>query len=151
MTEQPQVFAAALSYKDPRAALDWLEEAFGFEMSLCISAANGQIMHAEMVYGDARVMLGAAGWADWAKSPADLGGANTQSLHVSVKDVDAHFARAKAAGAIIHAEPEDQFYGDRIYRAEDPEGHHWTFGQAKQEVAPEDWGLGDDVLVEIRS
>jgi len=73
--------------------------------------------------GDGRIMVGAE-WADWTKTPASLGGANTANVHVQVEgDIDAHCARARTAGAIIAKEPEDQFYGARTYRAMDPEGH----------------------------
>ena len=74
----------------------------------------------------------AASW--WAASgrlrpqPLGLGGVNTQTVHVQLPaDVDGHCARARAAGAVIAAEPDDQFYGDRTYRAIDPEGHAWSF------------------------
>ena len=64
------------------------------------------------------------------RSPRGLGGANTQCLHVQLVDgLDAHCTRARAAGAVIIEEPEDQFYGDRTYRALDLEGHMWTFAQ----------------------
>lgn len=62
----------------------------------------------------------------------------TQELYVYVDDVDKHFERAKRAGATILEEPRDQFYGDRRYRAVDPEGHHWCFAQHVRDVAPED-------------
>ena len=72
--------------------------------------------------------------------PASLGGVNTQSVHVNLtEDLDAHCARAEAAGAEIIARPEDQFYGDRTYRARDPEGHIWTFGQTVKDMAPGEW------------
>ena len=61
-----------------------------------------------------------------------------QQIYVYVDDVDKHFERAKGAGALILAEVEDQFYGDRRYGAEDPEGHHWYFAQHVRDVAPED-------------
>jgi uncharacterized glyoxalase superfamily protein PhnB len=48
---------------------------------------------------------------------------------VEVDDVDAHHARASAAGATILRLPEDQPYGFRVYTAEDLEGHRWMFGQ----------------------
>jgi uncharacterized glyoxalase superfamily protein PhnB len=49
---------------------------------------------------------------------------------VEVGDVDAHFAKARAAGATILSEPEDvPDVGVRHYRAEDPEGHRWMFSQ----------------------
>jgi uncharacterized glyoxalase superfamily protein PhnB len=69
-------------------------------------------------------------WSDITRSPKSAGGKNTQQIHVQLQDdIDAHCARARAAGATIVAEPSDQFYGDRTYRALDPEGHLWTFGQ----------------------
>jgi uncharacterized glyoxalase superfamily protein PhnB len=75
-------------------------------------------------------------WADWVSSPEGIGGKNTQTVHVQLSDdVDTHCERARAAGAIIAAEPEDQFYGDRTYRAIDPEGHTWTFAATVRQVS----------------
>jgi uncharacterized glyoxalase superfamily protein PhnB len=92
-----------------------------------------------MSYGDGWIMVGNE-WSENHKSPANLGGKNTQTVHLQLsEDVDAHCARARAAGAEILMEPETQFYGDRTYRARDLEGHIWTFGQTVQTVAPEDW------------
>jgi uncharacterized glyoxalase superfamily protein PhnB len=125
-------FRPALIYQDDRAALEWLEKAFGFETNLVITDDSGKIVHAEMKYRGAFVMI-AHQWSETARSPKSLGGKNTQQLHVQVDgDIDAHCARARAAGATIVAEPADQFYGDRTYRAMDPEGHLWTFGQTVQ-------------------
>ncbi|HEY4942932.1 MAG TPA: VOC family protein [Rhizomicrobium sp.] len=122
-------FRASLIYQDDRAALEWLEKAFGFEACLVITDDSGKIVHAEMKFGGGLIMV-AHEWADFTKSPKTLGGANSQHMHVHVDgDIDAHCARARAAGATILAEPADQFYGDRTYRAMDPEGHVWTFGQ----------------------
>lgn len=125
----------ALFYQDPNAALDWLEKAFGFETCLRVAGDDGVIQHAEMEYGNGRIMLGGMNWAEWPASPKTIGGKNTQCIHVQVKDVMAHFKRAKEAGANIAAEPEDQFYGDRIYRVFDPEGHFWTFGQTMRALS----------------
>lgn len=119
----------ALFYDDPKSALDWLERAFGFEICLLVTGDDGEIGHAEMEFGNGRIMVGGTDWAEFPTSPKSTGRRNTQMVHVQVDDVDAHYARAKAAGAEIAAEPEDQFYGDRVYRAFDPEGHFWTFGQ----------------------
>ena len=134
-------FIRALSYRDPMGALAWLEKAFGFETSMLIEPPDGdmKMMHAEMSFeGDGRIMVGAE-WADWAKSPASLGGANTAKVHVQVEgDIDEHCARARRAGAIIAMEPEDQFYGDRTYRAVDLEGHLWTFGHTVRQVTREE-------------
>ena len=122
-------------YKAPWAALDWLEKAFGFERSMVITGPDGNLGHSEMRFGDGLIYVGSE-WADYTASPASAGGKNTQSIHVQLKDgIDAHCARARAAGAMILQEPADQFYGDRTYRARDPEGHVWTFGQTVRAVS----------------
>lgn len=125
----------ALTYADPNAAVAFLEAAFGFEPGLSVSDSNGRIQHAELTWGNGRIMLGPMGWAEWAKNPAAVSGANTQCVHVEVSDIEAHCARARAAGAVILAEPADQFYGHRTYRARDLEGHVWNFGQPVREVS----------------
>ncbi|MDX6519236.1 MAG: hypothetical protein QOF50_2082 [Gaiellaceae bacterium] len=61
-------------------------------------------------------------------------------VHVYVEDVDAHLAHARAAGATILSELEDQPFGDRQYRAEDLEGHRWMFATHVRDVPPQDWG-----------
>lgn len=132
---RPSIIPSVI-YKDQRAALAWLEKAFGFEASEVLVDAKGDIAHAEMSHGDGVIMVGGEWRAwDWAKSPASTGGKNTQRIHVRIeRGIDEHCARARAAGAVIATEPADQFYGDRTYMAVDPEGHHWTFAQATKQV-----------------
>jgi uncharacterized glyoxalase superfamily protein PhnB len=92
-----------------------------------------------MRFRESLIMIGSE-WSAEHKSPASLGGKNTQSVHIQLeKDIDGHCERARAAGAAILMEPEDQFYGDRTYRARDPEGHIWTFGQTVKKVTPDEW------------
>ncbi len=131
-------FGSAVFYKDPVAALEWLEKAFGFERMMVITDAKGKLAHSEMKFGDGYLMVGSE-WAEFVASPASVGAKNTQSIHVHLKDgVDAHCERARAAGAVIVREPADQFYGDRTYMARDPEGHVWTFGQTVRQVSREE-------------
>lgn len=125
-----------IAYRDPKAAIDWLEKAFGFETSLLVTDDAGNIAHSELRFGNGYIMVGGE-WAGGegmggvtAKSPRSLGGANTQHVHVQMEaGIDAHCERARAAGATIIREPEDQSYGDRVYVALDPDGHAWSFGQ----------------------
>ncbi|MEI9993202.1 MAG: VOC family protein [Rhizomicrobium sp.] len=127
--DERSIFRASVIYQDDRAALDWLAKAFGFETALIITDDAGTLVHAEMQYRGALVMI-ARKFADALESPKALGGKSTQLLHVHVDtDIDAHFARARDAGAVILQEPSDQFYGDRTYRCADPEGHIWVFAQ----------------------
>jgi len=135
------VFTSSVHYRDPKAALAWLERAFGFEVTMAIDGPPDapEMCHYEMSSaGQGRIMVGAQ-WADWIRSPASVGGANTQCVHVHLPSgLDQHCERARAAGATIAAEPEDQFYGDRTYRAFDPEGHCWTFSVHVRDVSRAD-------------
>ncbi len=131
-------FVPALFYPDMREALDWLERAFGFRRSMVITAPDGKIVHSEMKFAGGLIMVGES-WADHTATPAEIGDRNTQSLHVHLdEDVDAHCARAKAAGAAILREPTDEFYGDRTYLARDLGGHVWNFGQTRKIVSREE-------------
>jgi uncharacterized glyoxalase superfamily protein PhnB len=131
-------FIPSIIYKDNRAALEWLQSAFGFEASEVLTAANGEIVHAEMSHDDGVIMIGSE-FADWTRSPASINGKNTQRVHVRLgRGIDEHCTRARQAGAKIAMEPADQFYGDRTYMAVDPEGHHWTFSQPVRSVSKEE-------------
>ena len=131
-------FVPAIIYRDNRAALTWLQKAFGFEVSEVLTDPNDNIVHAEMKHGDGVVMIGQE-WADWTRSPASLGGKNTQRVFVRVDSgIDAHCARARQAGATIAKEPADEFYGERSYIAVDLDGHHWTFSQTIKQVSAQE-------------
>jgi uncharacterized glyoxalase superfamily protein PhnB len=128
-------FIPSVIYKDNRAALHWLQDAFGFDAGEVLTDSKDNIVHAEMVHEDGVVMISQE-FTSWAKSPASVGGSNTQRVHVRLsKGLDEHCARARQAGAKIVMEPATQFYGDRTYMAADPEGHHWTFFQHVKDVS----------------
>lgn len=129
----PNVF-----YENPAGALDWLAKAFGFTARMSMPGPDGSLIHAEMEVGDSAIMMSPTAGNDAWKSPKSLGGAVTIGLYVYVDGVDAHHERARNAGARIVAEPEDMFWGDRTYVAEDLEGHRWTFAEHVRDVAPED-------------
>jgi len=131
--------SSAVCYVDAKRMYRWLEDAFGFEPSFVISGPDGSLMHSEMLYDGCRIMVGNE-WSADHKSPASIGGKNTQTVHVQLRDgIDAHCERARGAGAEILQEPQEQFYGDRTYRARDPEGHIWTFGQTVKAMEPAEW------------
>jgi uncharacterized glyoxalase superfamily protein PhnB len=125
-----------LLYSDVAAALAWLKKAFDFEEhGDRFNGPDGKVAHAAMQLtgGGDLFMLGCPhkGY----RNPKQLGMA-TQLQYVNVKDIDRHFARAKKAGAKILEEPNDTFYGDRRYGAEDPEGHQWYFAEHVRDVSP---------------
>jgi len=127
-----------LFYDDPSSALEWLAKAFGFETRMSMPGPDGGILHAEMQVADSAIMMSPTSAAEPWRSPRSLSGSVTQGLYVYVEDVDAHCARARAAGAVVVSEPEDMFWGDRTYVVEDLERHRWTFAQHTRDVAPAD-------------
>ena len=130
--------STAIFYQDAAAAIDWLCRAFGFEVRLKVEGDGGRIEHSELTYGDGVIMVCNEGPSpgrphlELLRSPKSIAGQTTQSLMVYVDDVNAHFARARAAGAKVSSEPTVRDYGedhwaDRSYGAVDLEGHHWWF------------------------
>ncbi|MCA9261563.1 MAG: VOC family protein [Planctomycetales bacterium] len=128
--------APALMYDDANAAIEWLCRVFGFHEAMVVRNEDGRVVHSQLVFGEAMIMVGQTGNAlkPHFRSPQSLDGANTQSLCVVVSDVDAHHAHASAEGAAIATAPSTQDYGpgywiDRTYEAIDLEGHRWWFLQ----------------------
>jgi uncharacterized glyoxalase superfamily protein PhnB len=132
--------SSSLHYRDAGAAIDWLCKAFGFTLRLKVEGDDGRIVHSEIEYGEALVMVSqeekpgdAERFGVHNRSPLTVG-ANTQSLMLYVDDVDAHCAQARAHGARITSEPSVHDYGedhwaDRSYGALDCDGHGWWFSQ----------------------
>lgn len=120
-------------YQDVPAALEWLARAFDFVETMRVQTPNGG-MHGEMLFDGQRIMMG-RGNAAWHMASTSETHVATQGVFVYLADVDAHFARAQAAGAEIVDPPRDLSYG-RSYTARDLEGHPWFFTQPPGEAAP---------------
>src|SRR5687768_2391612 len=127
--------SVCVCYADPRAAIDWLQKAFGFELRLLVEGPGGRVEHSELEYGDGLIMVSGAGpeyesadkpWTRRFLSPRATEGRTTANFAVHVDDADAHCATARAAGAQILYEPKTTDYGgdywsDRNYATVDPE------------------------------
>ena len=139
---------ARLAYENPDAGVEFLERAFGFTERRGARIANedGSIALTEVEVIDSHIMVSAAG-SHGIGSPRSTGVA-TQGLIIYVDGIDRHYDRAKAAGAKILSEPEDQFWGDRRYEASDPEGHLWSFHEHVRDVPQEEI---DAVLAAFRA
>ena len=127
----PATIIPCLRYRDAPAAIEWLCAAFGF-VKHAVYADGDTVHHAQLTFGNGMVMLGSAdNTSEWGRQivqPDETGLRETQSPCVIVADCDAHYARAKAAGATIVQDIADQDYGGRGYSCRDPEGHLWWFG-----------------------
>ena len=122
---------SAMRYEDPTAAVDWLCRAFGFQPHAVYKDDAGNVVHAELSFGNGMIMLGPnidSPFGRYMTMPKDAGGRCTQTVYVIVDDVDAHHSQANAAGAEIVMPLRDESYGGLEYSCRDPEGHIWTFG-----------------------
>jgi uncharacterized glyoxalase superfamily protein PhnB len=113
---RPNLFPA-LRFRDEHRAMDWLERAFGFARHAVYTDDAGKLLHAELKLGPGILMMGSG--------PEDTLGF---SIYVYVQDLDAHYARAAAAGAEIVRPLADTSYGSREFAARDLDGHVWYFG-----------------------
>jgi len=135
--------SSSLYYSDGSKAIDWLCRAFGFELRLKVEGDDGRVEHSELTYGDGVIMVSdlKPEKMPYAKSPGDVGGANTQNMMVYVDDVEAHCKRAREAGAKIISEPKtsdygDEYWTDRSYGCEDIGGHNWWFAERLRSAPP---------------
>ena len=97
---------------------------------MVVPGEDGAIVHAQLTLGNGMIMLGTDRDDDFGrmiKTPKEIG-TTTQSAYIVIDEIDAHYQKAKAAGAEIVLEIADQDYGGRLYSARDPEGHLWNFG-----------------------
>jgi uncharacterized glyoxalase superfamily protein PhnB len=132
--------SSAVFYQDAAAAIEWLCDAFGFQVRIKVVGEHGRIEHSELTYDGGIVMVAqeepdsTRPWKAAMRSPQSLGGAGTQAIMMYVDDADAHCAHARSRGARIIQETATHDYGadywsDRSYGALDPEGHLWWVTQ----------------------
>jgi uncharacterized glyoxalase superfamily protein PhnB len=122
-----QTIFPILRYNDARGAIRSLCASFGFAELFSVPESGPIVRHAQLTLGTNVIMLGSVRPEDGMASPEALG-AVTQALYVYVDDLDAHYERARLAGAEIASGPKDTDFGAREYHARDVEGHLWTFG-----------------------
>jgi uncharacterized glyoxalase superfamily protein PhnB len=122
-----------LIYPDVRAAVEWLEAAFGFVERLQI----GEDHRAQLTVGESGAVI-VADVRGNRVAPHD--GESSSSVLVRVEDANAVCERARAQGAEIVDGPTDHVYGERQFTAVDPWGHPWTFSETLEDVDPADWG-----------
>ena len=128
-----------LTLDDAAPAIEWYKKALGAEEVSRAVGPNGEIMHAELRIGDSPIMLNDA--IAGGKGPKAIGG-SPMSLWLYVKDCDALFKRAVAAGAKVLDGPmgamQDQFWGDRSGTFNDPYGYRWSIATRKEDLTPQE-------------
>lgn len=121
----------AMRYRDAHAAIDWLCNVLGFTRHAVYPGPDNTVGHAELTLNGGMIMLGSHKDDEYGKgfkSPGEVGNVETRSVYVVVKDADAVYARAEAAGAQIVRPLQNTDYGSREFSLKDPEGHSWSVG-----------------------
>jgi uncharacterized glyoxalase superfamily protein PhnB len=129
----PVTVTPVLIYPDVRAAVAWLESAFGFEERVRV----GEGHRAQLRVEEAGAVIVADVRGEQVTPDA---GIVTHIIKVRVSDVDAAFARARDFGARVLQEPTTHEYGERSCMLEDVGGHRWELTQTVRDVEPEEWG-----------
>lgn len=118
-------------------AIEFYKRAFGAIELFRMPGPGGRLMHAEIKIGDSPIMLADEVPQMGYRSPKALGGTSVSVL-LYVPDVDAMFAQAVEAGAVVKRPLENQFYGDRSATLDDPFGHQWTIATHIEDVSSEE-------------
>lgn len=137
--EPPRIFLSR-RYRDARAIIDWLGEAFGFVPHYVVEGEDGKIVHSQLALGSSMIMIGEHQEDEFGKVVGGPGNGNGgQSVYIAIDDADAAYEKARKAGATFFRELMDTDYGSRDFGCYDPEGQAWNFGTywPKAHEAPE--------------
>jgi PhnB protein len=126
-----------IAVDDAAKAIEFYKRAFGAKERVKMEGPPGKIAHAEIEIGDSVIMLSDPFPQSPVKTPKELGGI-TGSVMLYVEDVDEFVQQAVDAGAKITMPVENQFWGDRFGRVEDPFGHNWQIATHVEDVAPDE-------------
>lgn len=130
-TKTSAVLYPGLQYDDADAAIGWLEEVLGCDTRDVHRDENGGIVHAELDFQGAVIMLSSAGIG---REPFRSLTAGGRLIYVAVEDPDGLHERAASAGAEVALPLTDTDYGSRDFTLRDPEGNLWSFGTYRPEV-----------------
>lgn len=135
MWDAPDI-VPTITYRDLLRAIEWLKRVFGFREreEARLTWPGGGMAWFEVGNSLFNIATPAAEWRQKPEAPGLM-------MKVYVGDVDRHFAHAKAEGASVISAPEDGFWGGRIYRVLDHEGHQWEISQSGVDLAPDRWQL----------
>jgi len=118
-------------------AIDYYKEAFRATELARLPGPDGKLMHAMLQIGDSKLML-VDEMPEWGVlGPQSLRGSPV-TVHLYVADADAVIEKAVAAGAKVTMPPEDQFWGDRYGKIEDPFGHQWSIATHQFDMSPDE-------------
>ncbi|MBO0687918.1 MAG: VOC family protein [Candidatus Dormibacteraeota bacterium] len=133
----PSTVSAHIAVRGAEAAAAWYERAFGAELGRRIAVPDGRFMEIEVRLGDSVVSICDEFPEMGVVSPLSLGG-TYGALHIATTDASTVWSQALAAGAEVHQELADTFWGERHGQIIDPFGHRWGISQRLRDVSDEE-------------
>jgi uncharacterized glyoxalase superfamily protein PhnB len=124
-TTSTPTFYPGLQYRDAEAGMRWLEDVLGCTRREDHRDEDGNVVHAELDFQGAVVMLSSAGVGREPFRGLPAGG---RLVYCALDDVDSLYERVRAAGADVAVEIASTDYGSRDFTLRDPEGNLWAFG-----------------------
>jgi PhnB protein len=129
-----------LTIRGAAQAIEFYQKAFGAEEHMRMPMPDGRLAHAEIRIGGSFVFISDE-FPEMGGNPSPQGlGGTTVNVMLYLKDVDATFNDAVAAGATVKMPPTDMFWGDRFAKVTDPFGHDWALATHKEDLTPEQIG-----------
>ena len=128
---------AYLCVRSAAEAIEFYTRAFGATEKFRLTEPSGRIGHAELLFGDATLMLADEFPECGFRAPSTNDG-TAVTIHLHVDNADAAIDQALAAGATLERAPKDEFYGERSGVVRDPFGHRWNIGHHTEDVSPEE-------------
>ena len=126
VVEAPCIYPT-FRYRDAKKMIEWLQNAFGFTLRARYGEGD-EVHHAELALGSSIIMIGQVRDDKFGSMVGEPGASAGKSVYIAVRDADAAFENARAAGAVILEGPVDREYGSREFICRDPEGNVWSFG-----------------------
>ncbi|MBK5275969.1 MAG: VOC family protein [Desulfuromonadales bacterium] len=127
-----------LVFKDARKAIEFYKRAFGAQELLAMPGPDGKgVMHAELLIGTSRIMMGEE-CPDQPCKSAETAGGSPVSFYIYLENVEAAFGKAVEAGAKVLMPVQEMFWGDRTGNLQDPFGYSWTLATHTRDLTPQE-------------
>lgn len=128
----------SLTLKDSKKAMAFYQKAFGAKVLDEFPNPSGKgTMHAVIQIGDSIVMMGDEMPGMGCPSAEALGNSPI-SFYIYVKDADAVFKQAVAAGGVVVMPVAEMFWGDRAGTVKDPFGYQWMIATHIKDLTREE-------------
>lgn len=121
-------------------ALDFYSTVFLFDIHQTVSNNQGKIVFARIRYNGMNIILGLHdafdGEKDYGIAPIASHTHSPIGIYVYCNNLQERYTKALQSGIKVLIKPEKRFWGDTLFRVEDPNGYVWTFATPTHDFDP---------------